>query len=350
MKTLFNVASAALLVSSLSGCSIFGGEEGWFPDPSKDYQNSKVLADLTIPEGIQEPPRNNIFTLPPPVNGKVAEGDLVMRPKPLLSDDEAEFVRVQALDGEAWVVVKLSTGEVWPRVRYFFESNRLPLQQVDGREGVLETNWLTSPSLEEFYERYRVSIRQGVQPSTAEVHVVQRSVARDKAESVLVDWDGASDDAQRERWMVMEIANYLAQNNDQQSISLLAQGMGEASRVRLITDQGPAYIELELPMTRAWAAMPVALKKAQFALDDRNQSEGVYYVTYDPAVKEEDKPGFWGSLFGAEPERSPYADKRFILRLKSVDKNRVQITLEADDAMPELDRQELLDLIKVNIS
>jgi len=323
------------------------------PDKSIHYRDAREMEELQLPEGLTRASVDDLYILPPKVAGEVAMGDDVLRPTPMVAAEADQFVRVQALDGESWIVVELSTGQAWPRVRGFFEGNRLPLQQADGRLGTLETNWLMSKTNEDLVERYQIEILPGVQANTAEIHVQQKSTERANMESAQLDWATPSDSEERERWMVMEIANFLAQESGAASVSLLAAGISEVSRVKVV-DEGPypAYIELQLAFNRAWAGMGLALKKADFSVDDQDRSQGRYYVTYEPKPSNDDEePGFWSGLFSGEPDKPEHFGEKFQVVVKPLRDGVVTIELLSErDGFPEDIRRAMLEMIKSNIS
>jgi len=350
MKLRFAVVA---LTSAVSACSILPDIGEAFPDRSKYYLEAKEMPELTLPEGMTRSSLNDLYVLPDPVDGPLMVDEKDLQPKALIAAEADQFVRVQALDGESWIVMELATGQAWPRVRAFFEGNRLPLKQVDGKAGVLETNWLTSKSDPSVVERYRIAVGPGVQPSTAEIHVQQKSTSRETMETIELDWDAVSDSSERERWMVMELANYLVQDSSSAAVSLLAQGISEASRVRVVAgDDMPAYIELQLGFDRAWAAMTLALKKTQFVVDDRDRSRGRYFVTYQPkALNEDGEPGFWSNLFGGDEEQVEHFGSTFQVVLRQLNDATVTIELVPERAgFPEEDRQKILEILKSNIS
>ncbi len=324
-----------------------------FAEKNAYYVDAKELEELQLPPGMSTAKVDDLYVLPPKVEGQLAIGDEVLRPNPIVTADAEQFVRVQALDGESWIVVELSTGQAWPRVRGFFEGNRLPLQQADGRLGTLETNWLMSKTNEELVERYQIEILPGVQANTAEIHVQQKSADRQSMETVELDWATPSDSEERERWMVMEIANFLAQDSGAASVSLLAAGISEVSRVKLVDDgRYPAYVELQLPFNRAWAGMGLALKKADFLVDDQDRSQGRYYVTYQPKPsEEEEEKGFWAGLFSSSDEQPEYFGEKFQVVVKPLRDGVVTIELLSErDGFPEDVRRTMLERIKSNIS
>lgn len=337
----------------LSGCSYLTGDDGYFRDRKDDYLEAKIIDPLKVPEGYDSAALDDIYVLPPDTRAEAKPTGEIPRPQPLIAGEFDQFVRLQTLSPNTWAVVELSTGEVWPRVRNFFEQNRVELYRADGKQGVLETSWLRFKTDESVMEKYRVTIEPGVQAKTAEVHVRQMSMPAEGSPDNMVEWPAVSNSEEREKWMVTEIANHIAQNTGRQSVSLLAQGISSASRVEVVKpDNADPYIALQLEFFRAWASMSLALRKAEFKVDDRNQSEGVYYVTYEPEVAEEDQPGFISRLFGATglDEEQEALQHSYKVRLQRQEGNRVHIHLESDKAISRSGHEFLLNVIKGNIS
>lgn len=64
----------------------------------------------------------------------------------------------------------------------------------------------------------------------------------------------------------------------------------------------------------AWRRVGFGLDRAGFIVEDRDRSNGVYYVKYipDSAAKEGEKKGFLGKIFGGSSgDKSLKADQRF---------------------------------------
>lgn len=338
----------------LAGCSYLPempNLDSVLPNKNGSYVDSRELEPLQIPTDLNNNKVDDLYILPPKMAGEIAAEGEVARPVAMVAAEMDQFVRVQALDGESWIVVELSTGQAWPRVRGFFEGNRLPLKQADGRLGTLETNWLMSKTNEDVIERYQIEILPGVQSQTAEIHVQQKMAKREDMETASLDWSTPSDSEERERWMVMEIANFLAQDSGAASVSLLAAGISEVSRVKVVDDpRYPSYIELQLAFNRAWAGMSLALKKAQFKVDDQDRSQGRYYVTYEPVAKEGEEKGFWAGLFSGDDQPEHFGEK-FQVVVKPLRDGVVTIELLPErEGFPEDARREMLVILKSNIS
>jgi outer membrane protein assembly factor BamC len=71
---------------------------------------------------------------------------------------------------------------------------------------------------------------------------------------------------------------------------------------------------------QAWRRVGFGLDRAGFIVEDRDRSNGTYYVKYAPDSASQDgnkKPGFFGSLFGGSKDKSLKEDQRFQVILTS---------------------------------
>jgi outer membrane protein assembly factor BamC len=155
------------------------------------------------------------------------------------------------------------------------------------------------PNTSSVKEQFRFKLKAGVQENTTEILVTQRSIASDQAVENAPSWSQTSSLKMREDNMVKLLSEHLANTPNQASHSLLAQGIGSASRISLNYDaENRPYLALYLPFDRAWASLGLALRKASFEVSDLNRSAGVYYAHSIPKAKKEKERGFFKRLFG----------------------------------------------------
>ena len=224
-------------------------------------------------------------------------------------------------------------------------SNGVPLTIADGTRGLIETDWLASdsftapvvdplslPSLDinavekveattvdrnELKERYRFVLKAGVQKDTTEVLVIHREVPLSAGDAAL-SWQGNSSSQVREDNMVKLLSEHLANSPNQASHSLLAQGIGSASKVALrYDDAGRPYLDLQLPFDRAWASLGLALRKASYEVSDLDRSQGIYYAHYVPKSEQQKKRGFFKRLFGIGKNKEKAAKEIDPLRVET---------------------------------
>src|SRR5690606_2859343 len=137
----------------------------------------------------------------------------VPRPQPISSNLLEQTIKIQRLGGQSWILMNVAPGEIWPRIRSFLNVNGLDVAKADISRGVIESDWVQFKTDLSTYDRYRIQIDQGVPPETSEIHIRHMSVPVGTPVSVDMPWVGTSTSAERERWLLDELAATLA--NDQ---------------------------------------------------------------------------------------------------------------------------------------
>ncbi|GAB3093225.1 outer membrane protein assembly factor BamC [Aestuariicella hydrocarbonica] len=320
------VLRVALLaaVGGVSGCSSLFGQEGFFRDRGDDYLNADMVPPMKLPAGVSEQGIQQLYVVPQISNKEVDFSGTFEVPRPQALSDSAftDRVKIQKLGEKRWILVSASPAEVWPQVRSFLSRNNLEVVYTDATNGVIETGWLKFKGDEEFKDKYRLQIEQGVQPDSTEIHVLHMSVAQDTPGRGQVNWPASSANLEREAWMMDELAATIASDGGSgQAASLLAQTIGLSGKVNLEAGQGEPYLHLMLDYARAWATVGHAVNQDGFTLWESDDVVGVYYVNFDPAATEEgdDEPGFFSGLFGGDEEpraSSPYSLREVLAHLQ----------------------------------
>ena len=139
------------------------------------------------------------------------------------------------------------------------------------------------------------------------------------------------------------------------SVSLLAARDYDApNRVSLSEDgNGNPVLSLGADFDRAWSGVGRSLEMADVRIDDINRSLGVYYINLaERAQKPDEKPGFFGSVFGSAPSKEEIDARaeRYQVRLTAVGDS-VQVTVEKDlnTIAPADVARKVLDLIQENL-
>jgi len=321
------VVKSLVIISAfaLSGCSWLFGDEGYFPGQANDYLDAKESSEIVLPEGIKTESIHDDYPIPELTLSQVLPAKFeVPRVEPLDVLDNKGSVRVQRFEQQQWILINASPSEVWPLVSNFLLTNNIVLATADGTLGLIETDWLSSslmdtsvladidlanlafsevserrPITQAVKEQFRFKLKAGVQKNTTEILVTQRSIALSDSVDTAPNWTLVSTSQMREDNMVKLLSEHLASAPNQPSHSLLAQGIGSASRILFNYDaDGRPYLALYLPFDRAWASLGLALQKASFKVTDLNRSTGVYYAHSIPKAKKEKERGFFKRLLG----------------------------------------------------
>lgn len=336
------MASSALLV----GCSWLFGEDGLLPDTSNQYRDAPELSEIRVPPSLDKRNMQSMYPIPPVQNTLTLQGEFeVPRPTPLTAASQYDAVRIQRLGDESWALVAVAPGQLWPQVRAFLTSSGIGVAGSDARAGIIDTQYvaLKERSLE---TRFRFRVDTGVQRNTAELHVLQQDQNSDGK-----PWPQVSDDLDLEQDMLRNIAQFIANSAEAAPVSMIAdQAMSDAGRITIEDTEDYTRLRLQLPFNRAWASVGKALTESGFVIDDRNRSEGVYYLTFT-GPQEEQESGWFDWLWGGE-DAHPLKGKSYLLKLATVDDNLMMITLSGPEggAIDRAEQQGLLTILKGNIN
>ena len=95
----------------------------------------------------------------------------------------------------------------------------------------------------------------------------------------------------------------------------------------------PALLLPEDNFDRAWRRVGTALDRTGFTVEDRNLSQGLYYVRYVAKADQDKKPGFFGRLLGRSGQTSELVKYR-ILVTSQAEGAVVRILTEAGEPAP----------------
>ncbi|EED34908.1 conserved hypothetical protein [Luminiphilus syltensis NOR5-1B] len=322
------------------------GEDGLFPDNSGRYQSASEMENLTLPEGLQSESIQPMYPIPPIANRVALETEFeVPRPTPLTAGSQMDQVRIQRLGDASWALVAVAPGQLWPQVRAFLSQSGMGLAATNAEAGMIDTQWLElldSP----LPSRFRFRVDSGIQRNTAELHVLQQTKG-----AKLEPWPAQSDDLELERDMLRNVAQFIANNADAAPVSMIAdRSIGDSGRIVIEDGDVDTRLRLSLPFDRSWASTGKALDVSGFKIDDRNRSEGIYYVTFIGPQSEDDS-GFFDWLWGGEEEH-PLKGTKLRVLVESIEEELVYIRVVSEDgsALERRDQQGLLTLLKGNIS
>lgn len=235
--------------------------------------------------------------------------------------DQANM-RVERDGNQQWLIVQGAPEQVWPKVKEFWLEEGFLIKMEDPRVGVLETNWsenradipqgpirnILGKVIDSVYssatrDQYRVRLERGVVPGTTEIYLTQRGVeevitgASTDANTI---WQPRPTDPELEAEMLKRLMVYLGVE-EQKAQVMLAQQTGKQVRAQMVTDTSGSMLVLNEDFSRAWRRTGIALDRVGFAVEDRNRTDGTYFVRYNDPLGDQNKEGvlsklaFWSS-------------------------------------------------------
>ncbi len=334
MKRLTGLSALALIIAGTSGCGWIYGENGYFRDRGSDYLEARQTAPMQIPANVDAKRIDPLLPVPQQVATTTDTGEFIVpRPQALAVASNTSDFSLQKSGESRWVVAQRVPAEVWPVARQFFADNGFQIAEERPQTGEFSTAWQRFDALSESMARRLSSRVSGVNPD-AETRVrvrIEPGVQRNTSEIFVVSAEQGG------------------------SVSLLAARDFDApNRVSLSEDgNGNPVLSLGADFDRAWSGVGRSLEMADVRIDDINRSLGVYYINLaERAQKPDDKPGFFGKVFGSEPSKEEIEARaeRYQVRLSAVGDS-VQVTVEKDlnTIAPADVARKVLDLIQENL-
>jgi len=91
----------------------------------------------------------------------------------------------------------------------------------------------------------------------------------------------------------------------EQSKALIAAGATKNSS-RATAVNGQSVVQIDDGFDRAWRRVGLALDRTGFTVEDRDRSQGIYFVRYVEPVADKSEPTFLGKLFrGSKADATP---------------------------------------------
>jgi outer membrane protein assembly factor BamC len=291
------------------------------PGRSKvDYKKSEVTKSLEVPPDLSTNTINDApASLDAATYSEYGGNNRDVRDSAVLPAQTN--MRVERDGDQQWLVVRGTPAQVWPRVKEFWLQEGFLIRMEDPRVGIIETGWAENRAdipqgpirnilgkvLDSVYssatrDQFRVRLENGTQPDTTEVYLTHRGM-QEVIQGGPVDgtavWEPRATDPELEAEMLKRLMVYMGVE-EQKAQTMLAKQSEQKDRAQLVSDAGGTMLLVYEDFSRAWRRTGIALDRVGFAVEDRNRSEGTYYVRYsDPLAGEEkgmlSKLAFWSS-------------------------------------------------------
>jgi outer membrane protein assembly factor BamC len=314
LPTIALLAAAA----AASGCSSvsdsLSGSKLDYKSGAQQTRGLEVPPDLTqlAREGRYQPPAAVVSaaqSAAAPARGPSAQ--------PTLAPTAMGDLRIVREGETRWLVVPQPVEQVWPQLRAFWVESGFKLLVDDPSAGVLETDWAENRAklpqdflrrslgrvIEGLYdtgERDRFRTRVERTAAGTEIVVSHRGlqeIVRGPQEDD-IRWVNRPADPQLEAEFLTRMMVRLGSDEATARTQLAATATAGTPKARLLPTQATPSVEIDDAFDRAWRRVGLALDRTGFTVEDRNRTDGVYFVRYvDPNAPE---AGFFQRLFNAD--------------------------------------------------
>lgn len=357
-----------------AGLALAGCDSIPFVDNTSDYKGASRGRPLEVPPDLTSISTDDAYTVPGGGTTYSAFNQDQAKPEEaekILPDTDS--VRYERAGSQRWLVVKAAPEKVWPVVREFWTDLGFAVRVESPQTGVMETEWvdaadLTKDSkgnyLDKFQgwldklselknrQKFRTRIDRSSEDESTEIYMSHRSISdvtddgKQRVRTTLgtVENGYRTESLERtktqdERAIAEDIDAELLRRlmvklgiADKQSRTIIANPVQEKRATLAKGTDGTVTLALNDQFDRAWRRVGLALDRIGFLVEDRNRSQGLFYVRYsdiEADMPDDEKKGlldklkFWGDdekdkkeAPKPEPEPTKKSDKGMVDKLK----------------------------------
>ena len=259
MKHLFTFLPLIFFVTS---CSIIGGPNGYFPEKKYDFLEEEIEADITLPTHLDSPDTENHYPVGDPSNlENVLE---VPKPRQIFSSSGDSSVQLRRLGELMWIYIETLPSTSWPISKNYWDTSEYDVIKADPVSGEIDIDFSQSSKLQ-------MRVEHGIKEASTEVFLY-------KINKISGDIESDPEFVQME--MEKMIDYYADSLSNFTGTSLAAQNLNEMKKAKIFTEDGMTVISLDLNFDRAWSSVSKALNAAEIVTNDRDRSNGTFYVSF----------------------------------------------------------------------
>ena len=259
MKHLFTFLPLIFFVTS---CSIIGGPNGYFPEKKYDFLEEEIEADITLPSNLDSPDTENHYPVGDPSNlENVLE---VPKPRQIFSSSGDSSVQLRRLGELMWIYIETLPSTSWPISKNYWDTSEYDVIKADPVSGEIDIDFSQSSKLQ-------MRVEHGIKEASTEVFLY-------KINKISGDIESDPEFVQME--MEKMIDYYADSLSNFTGTSLAAQNLNEMKKAKIFTEDGMTVISLDLNFDRAWSSVSKALNAAEIVTNDRDRSNGTFYVSF----------------------------------------------------------------------
>ena len=325
--------SVLLILVLISGCSWFGGTK-------KSNQTHRDSRSLEVPPELTQPKTSDSMEIPVVTPDQAGAG---FGPRP--EDQQASVVNSKLLPAPAgarvvevgdlrWAELDGRPEAVWQESQGFLRSLGFEISYEDARLGIMETNWLSNRAYRNIgfwktyfggltvaglRDRYRFRLERTEDPNITRLYVTHQGLIEDvieddSGENINRVWRWRPADPELEAEVLQRFLVF--RGLDEKQAEEITKPKPRVERAVLQDVSGGQLVVVNDNFARTWRHVGVAIDRLGLVVNDRNRSEGLYYLTLSNDFIEQHKQdsGLLKSWFGGEGEKT--TSKKYVLKLE----------------------------------
>ena len=201
----------------------------------------------------------------------------VPKPRQIFASSGNSSVQLRRLGELMWIYIETLPSTSWPISKNYWDTSIYQVISANPNTGEIDIDFIKKLNL-------LMKVEHGIKEASTEIFLYQI----DKNNGTI---QSNPELIQNEMGKIVE---YFAESiNNFSGTSLAAQNLNEMKKANIFSEDGKTVISLDLNFDRAWSSVSKALTEANIVTNDRDRTNGVFFVSY----AQEEERGLFG-LFG----------------------------------------------------
>jgi outer membrane protein assembly factor BamC len=298
---------------SLSACTVLEADK-------VDYRSASgvKVPTLDVPPDLTQLSKDTHYAV---VGGSVSAsgfkaGQTMVSASPTVAAVAMGDVRIERSGNQRWLVVNRPADKLWEPVKDFWQENGFLLAMDQSSLGIMETDWAENRAklpqdfirnslgkvFDSLYstgerDKFRTRLERNAAGGT-DIFISHRGMI-EVYSSTLKDttvWQPRAADPELEAEFLRRLMVKLGVTQEQSKALVAAGATKNSSRVSAVN--GQPVVQIDDGFDRAWRRVGLSLDRTGFTVEDRDRSQGIYFVRYVAPDAAKSEPGFLGKLFG----------------------------------------------------
>ena len=304
------------VVAALSACSMLQGDK-------IDYKSAAKGPSLEVPPDLTQLARDSRYVVP---GGTVSANSYQIGqsvPGVPTAATAVGDVRIERSGNQRWLVINRPADQLWGPVRDFWQESGFLLAMDQPNLGIMETDWAENRAklpndfirntigkvLDSVYstserDKFRTRFERSPNGGT-EIFVSHRGMQEvyTNKEQDQTTWQPRPADPELEAEFLRRLMVKLGAPQLQAEAAAAVPSDKPTSRIASVNNLPVVVIDENFD--RAWRRVGLALDRTGFTVEDRDRSQGTYFVRYVPPNPDKKEPGFFGRLFRRDTSEAP---------------------------------------------
>lgn len=318
------------LAAALSACAVLEGDK-------IDYKSASRGVSLEVPPDLTQLSRDSRYVVPGgAVSASTFQAGQALPGVPTAASAIGD-VRVERSGNQRWLVVNRSPEQLWEPIRGFWQENGFLLSMDQPNLGIMETDWAENRAkipqdiirstlgklIDSVYstaerDRFRTRLERSATGGT-EIYISHRGMIEvySNTQKDQTVWQPRATDPELEAEFLRRLMVRLGAPQVQAEAAAAAPAAAR-STARIASAGNQTVLVIDENFDRAWRRVGLALDRTGFTVEDRDRSQGTYFVRYvAPNADRQQSQGFLGRILNLGRSATPSAPLKYRINLRT---------------------------------